>query len=93
MSPPFLRPAGALAHEAVELLLVAGAAQIVHVALELATLLVELAALFLEPLQFLLAIVVEGDIAARRSSRSRADRGPQPRNPRHSRSTSRRPVK
>ena len=60
-----LRRGVALGHEAVELFLVLGAAQLARVGVELLQRLVELAALFLDPLQFLLAPVVEGDVAGR----------------------------
>src|SRR5690606_28768541 len=53
-----------LAHEAVEFLLVAGAAEVLHEGLELAPLVVELPPLFLEPAKLAIAVVVEGAVAA-----------------------------
>ena len=53
----------AFAHEAVEFFLVLGAAQLAQIIVELLQRLVELAALFLEPFQLLLAPFVEGDVA------------------------------
>ena len=71
----------AIVHEAVELFLVARPAEVLHERLELATLVLELPALFLEPLQLALAVLVEGDVAAPRE----AARDPQPRqSPRNS---------
>src|SRR5690606_60933 len=56
----------AVAHEAIELLLVLGTAQVRHIGLEIATLLVEATALFVEAAHLALAVVVEGGIAALR---------------------------
>src|SRR5262249_25160358 len=63
---PAAAEVGAVGHEAVELFLVAGLAQVAQELREGATLLLELAPLLIEPAQRLGAIVVEGGIAGRR---------------------------
>src|SRR5690606_37553384 len=55
----------ALAHEPVELLAVLGLAQVGHVLVEGLDFLIEALALLVEPLHLLVAIAVEGSVAAR----------------------------
>ena len=55
----------AFGHEAVELVLVLGAAQALHEVAEGLLLLFQPAALLVEPLQLLAPVVVEGGVAAR----------------------------
>src|SRR5262245_9580291 len=52
----------AVGHEAVELVLILGSAKLANIVVELSQHLVELAALFGKPLEFLLAPVVESDV-------------------------------
>ena len=52
-----------VAHEAVELLLILHAAQLLQEGLELRAHLLELAALLVQPLQLLRPVFVEGDVA------------------------------
>src|SRR5690606_28119615 len=59
-------PAGAIVAEPVEFLLVACPAQIAHVRLEFAPLLIEPAAFLVEALELALAVVVEGEVPAGR---------------------------
>src|SRR5690606_19605077 len=68
-------PARAIALEAFELLLVAGAAKIGGELFELTPLLLQFPALFVEPAQLPLAIFVEGGIAAPRIAAARGRAG------------------
>ena len=72
-------PSGAStgAHEAVELLLVAGATEVLHERLELATFLLQPATLFLETLHLAGTILVEGRVAGPRVAATAAAAPPE----------------